>query len=70
MCRRLIIDLEWDDEVEEDTIVEDPAMVFQFPDYNTLTEKFEHELRTLIEGQFLGAVTITVHPFPGRGDPL
>ena len=58
MCRRLIIELRWDDEHAE----HDAGMMFQGPDFDSLTLPAEAALLDLLEGYFLGKIDYKVEP--------
>lgn len=60
MCRRLAIDLKWDDAHAN----VDAGMIFEAPDFNTLRPEVEEQLLKFIEGRFIGMVKISVEPLP------
>lgn len=62
MCRRIIIDCEWDDDSPRDA-----ADVFYHVDkFDTLNPMFEHLLRELITERFMGQITIRVERLHGN----
>lgn len=65
MCRRITIDVEWDDEHPLDA---EPMFYFDSNGEPQIHPAFETELLGLVENRCVASVTLTVGPIPRGGE--
>ena len=61
MCRKIVIECEWDDEFPEDAA----SVFYGVENFNTLNPYFEHLLREFLTNRFHGQLTIRVEKLHG-----